>query len=143
MSPDAYTEMARVQEVHWWFVARREIIGDQIRRMDLPVCADILEIGSGTGANLGLLASFGNVVALEMAADAIALAEGRCADARRRISMRQGRCPEDLAEITQKFDLICMFDVLEHIERDTESLAQLVKLLKPTGKIMVTVPAYQ
>lgn len=141
MSPDAYIEMARTQATHWWFAARREILRSQISRLSLPPNADILEIGSGTGANLDLLAEFGNVVGLEMRAEAIALAERRRADSAQNISMRQGTCPEDLPT-SQKFDLICLFDVLEHIEQDSESLAKLALLLKPAGTLMLTVPAY-
>jgi SAM-dependent methyltransferase len=143
MSPDAYTEMADTQAGHWWFAARREILRSQIRRLNLPPSADILEVGSGTGANLDLLAAFGNVVGLEMAAHAIALAGARCGGAGRRIAMQQGRCPEDLSGIAQQFDLICLFDVLEHIEEDEVSLAKLALLLKPNGSLLVTVPAYQ
>lgn len=143
MSPDAYVEMARTQATHWWFVARREILRSQISRLNLPPQADILEIGSGTGANLDLLAGFGKVVGLEMRAEAIALAQLRHSGSAQNISMRQGTCPEDLATLSEKFDLICLFDVLEHIEQDSESLAKLALLLKPGGTLMLTVPAYQ
>ena len=143
MSPEAYSEMAQMQTMHWWFVARRKILRSQIDRLNLPAGADILEIGSGTGANLDLLADFGKVVALEMSADAIVLAKERCSGTGRQISMRQGRCPEDLAGLAQKFDLICLFDVLEHIEQDGASLAGLGSMLKPGGKLLLTVPAYQ
>jgi 2-polyprenyl-3-methyl-5-hydroxy-6-metoxy-1,4-benzoquinol methylase len=142
MSPDAYIEMADMQATHWWFVARREILRSQIERLNLPDGADILEVGSGTGANLDLLSRFGNVVALEMAGEAIALAEARCGNTARPITMRQGRCPEDLGAISERFDLICLFDVLEHIEQDEDSLAKLALLLKPDGTLIVTVPAY-
>lgn len=142
MSPDAYTEMAAMQATHWWFVARREILRGQISRLNLPASADILEVGSGTGANLDLLAEFGNVVGLEMTAEAIALAQTRAARTGRRITMRHCRCPEDLPALSQTFDLICLFDVLEHIEQDETSLADLALLLKPNGTLMVTVPAY-
>jgi hypothetical protein len=36
-----------------------------------------------------------------------------------------------------------MLDVLEHIERDAETLVALGKLLKPGGTMVLTVPAYQ
>ena len=111
MSPHAYVEMANMQAAHWWFVARREILRSQIDRLDLPNGADILEVGSGTGANLDLLSRFGNVLALEMSAEAIALAEARRRDTARPITIRQGRCPEDLGAISERFDLICLFDV--------------------------------
>jgi 2-polyprenyl-3-methyl-5-hydroxy-6-metoxy-1,4-benzoquinol methylase len=143
MSPDAYVEMAGTQATHWWFVARREILRSQISRLNLPPNADILEVGSGTGANLDLLADFGKVVALEMRPEAIALAQQRCGGAGKQISMKQGTCPQDLPALSQKFDLICLFDVLEHIEQDSESLAGLSALLKPNGTLMLTVPAYQ
>jgi hypothetical protein len=39
--------------------------------------------------------------------------------------------------------LICMFDVLEHIERDTETLVAANKLLAHNGRMLITVPAYQ
>jgi len=142
MSPDAYIEMARVQETHWWFAARRDILRAQIRALDLPPDADILEVGSGTGANLDLLAAFGKVVALEMTAEAILLAQQRCHDIAGRVRMQQGRCPQDLAALDRRFDLICLFDVLEHIDEDEQSLAALAGLLKPGGKLLVTVPAY-
>lgn len=44
----------------------------------------------------------------------------------------------------KKFDTILMFDVLEHIEHDSEFLEKTITpLLKANGKIIMTVPAYQ
>jgi len=142
MNPSAYTEMAGVQERHWWYVARREILGVQLRQLQLPCDAEILEVGSGTGANLALLAQFGRVTGLEMEQRAIELAR-RSLGPRNDIRLLQGRCPEDLGRVAQRFDLICLFDVLEHIEQDGASLAGLGSMLKPGGKLLLTVPAYQ
>jgi hypothetical protein len=36
-----------------------------------------------------------------------------------------------------------MLDVLEHVERDAETLVAIGKLLKPGGTVVLTVPAYQ
>lgn len=141
MNPAAYADMARTQGSHWWFTARREILRQQIRQLGLPADARILEVGSGTGANLELLAEFGTVVGLEMEPEAIALAQRALADSSR-IAMLQGRCPRDLQAIQDRFDLVCMFDVLEHIDEDALSLAGLVRLLRSGGRILVTVPAY-
>ncbi len=142
MSPDAYVQMAQVQDTHWWFVARRTILFEQVRALNLPAHADILEVGSGTGANLDLLAQFGSVTGLEMSEAAIAFATLR-ARALRDVTLHQGMCPHDLVRIDKKFDLICLFDVLEHIEDDVETLRRLSQLLKPGGRLMLTVPAYQ
>ena len=142
MNPSAYTEMAGVQERHWWYVARREILGVQLRQLQLPCDAEILEVGSGTGANLALLAQFGRVTGLEMEQRAIELAR-RSLGPRNDIRLLQGRCPEDLGRVAQRFDLICLFDVLEHIVQDRQALERLRSLLKPGGRLLLTVPAYQ
>ena len=142
MSPEAYVEMSSLQNTHWWFVARREILQKTISKLNLPNNASILEVGSGTGSNLSLLAEHGTVLGLEMNQDAIDMATHAC-QANTNISMRLGKCPESLDEITQRFDLICLFDVLEHIDNDSTSLTRLRSLLKPNGKILITVPAFQ
>ena len=143
MSPDAYLEMARTQECHWWFAARRQILRSQLRRLQLPADADILEVGSGTGANVAMLAEFGRVVGLEMNEGAISLAAVASAGTQGRVRFLHGRCPDDLPAKAGSFDLICLFDVLEHIQDDRETLAALLPLLRPGGRILLTVPAYQ
>lgn len=142
MSPGAYAEMAATQDAHWWFAARRAILRGEIQRLKLPPGADILEVGSGTGANLDLLAEFGNVVGLEMSPTAIALAQRRACSRPGAVTMRLGRCPEDLTCLP-RFDLVCMFDVLEHIEDDGASLSAAAAHLKPGGRLLLTVPSYQ
>ena len=43
----------------------------------------------------------------------------------------------------QKFDLILMADVLEHIKNDKKQIKFLSKKLKKNGKILLTVPAFK
>jgi len=43
----------------------------------------------------------------------------------------------------QKFDLIILADVLEHLKKDKEAIKQLNNNLKENGHILITVPAYQ
>ena len=140
MSPSAYNEMAATQAQHWWFCARRAILREQILALRLPPRARILEVGSGTGANLDLLSEFGQVVGLEMNPDAVAMARGACT--RENVELHVGRCPDDLDALGQDFDLICLMDVLEHIPQDCDALARLRTLLRPGGTILITVPAY-
>jgi SAM-dependent methyltransferase len=140
VSPEAYTEMAAIQSAHWWYVARRRILESQIRSLSLPPDARILEIGSGTGANLDLLATFGEVTGLEMSPQAIALARQGVPSPR--VRLVQGRCPDDLSRVEGAFDLICLLDVLEHIDGDAECLARLAGRLAPGGRILLTVPAH-
>jgi len=51
----------------------------------------------------------------------------------------------DLFDVTQAshglFDTIILIHVLEHIEKDREALSHLYTLLRPSGKILIEVPA--
>jgi hypothetical protein len=51
MSPEAYVEIATTESTHWWFCARRKILGRIIETMESPRDARILEVGLETGGN--------------------------------------------------------------------------------------------
>ena len=126
MSPEAYTEMAEIQRTHWWYAARRRILESRLRELPLPPGARILEIGSGTGANLDLLAEFGDVVGLEMSTRAIELARQQVSSPR--VRMGQGLCQDDLARVVGHFNLMCLVDVLDQLE-DAEVCISLLSSL--------------
>lgn len=138
MNPEAYLEMADTEARHWWFSGRRAILDSVIAGLRLPAAASILEIGSGTGGNLDLLSAHAKVSAVEMDATAIAIAIEKTGG---RFDIRAGRCPDNVPFPAASFDLICMFDVLEHIEQDRATLALVRTLLAPGGRILLTVPA--
>ena len=140
MSPDAYLAMAETESRHWWFVGRRRIIETVIARLVLPTPARILEVGSGTGGNLEMLSQFGRVQAVEKNPTAQLIAMEKTA---RRFDIRLGQCPNEIPFSGERFDLICLFDVLEHVEEDVETLVALRGLLADGGRILVTVPAHQ
>jgi 2-polyprenyl-3-methyl-5-hydroxy-6-metoxy-1,4-benzoquinol methylase len=141
MQPEAYVQMNEVQDKHWWFTARRRILHSEIQALGLPSDAQILEIGCGTGANLSLLAEFGKVTGMDMSEMALQMASQRSTPAG--VTLFQGLCPADLLTLQGSFDLICLFDVLEHIPDDVGTLKALPRLLKPGGRILLSVPAHQ
>ena len=137
MRADIYLEMASVQGRHWWFVARRGILDRVISRMALPSGARILEIGCGPGGNLAMLRRHGQLQALETDRQAreVAAALGLC-------PVLAGALPGPLPFSPASFDLVCLLDVLEHIEDEQAALLAVAALLKPDGRVLVTVPAY-
>ena len=73
-----YQQMAELDDRHWWYRARREVLAALIRReTQLPSDAQILELGCGTGHNLAMLSGFGHVDGLELDEEARALSEKR------------------------------------------------------------------
>ena len=133
-----YDRMAELDERHWWYRARREILGDLIeRRIDLPGEARILEVGCGTGHNLPMLKRFGRVDAIEVDAAARAIASKRLGHA-----VMDSPLPELTGVADRSYDLIAILDVIEHIDEDLRGLNSLRRKLKPGGKILITVPAF-
>ena len=140
MDKDLYQHYFDHEETHWWFVARRQIIKNildiYVPNKDSGSNA-ILEIGTGTGGNLKMLSKFGKIFGMEMDQTACEIAKSR-----RICDVKQGKLPDKLP-FDMNFDLICMFDVLEHIEKDVETLNSIKMKLTNRGKIVLTVPAYQ
>ena len=132
-----YQQMAELDDRHWWYRARRKILAELIRREVHPAAdARILEIGCGTGHNLAMLSGFGHVDGLELDDEAAALSEKRLG----RVIIRSP-LPE-LDGVSNDYDLIGAFDVIEHIDDDHAALAAIATRLKPGGKFMMTVPAH-
>lgn len=137
MEPTAYREMAATEREHWWFVGRRAILDEAIRSLSLPHDARILEIGAGTGGNVDLLRRHGRLSAVELddfARDHLQRTTG--------LDVWYGALPDALPKFPERFELVCLFDVLEHVEPDVEALRALGKCLAPGGRVLVTVPAY-
>lgn len=137
MERSVYEKMASVQDEHWWFEGRRAVIKTILDKIHFSQEARILEIGAGTGSNLSLLSNYGEVVACEYDAES------------REVCKKSGwnvhpcELPHDLPGNIGKFDIICLFDVLEHVKEDNESIQSLKELLRPNGKIIIACPAYQ
>jgi len=134
-----YDRMAEVDELHWWYRARREVLQSLIERLIRPPAdARILEVGCGTGHNLKMLERFGTVDAIEIDAEARKIAQKRLG---RTIS--SARLPGLRGIAKAHYDLVAALDVVEHIDDDRATLDALASCLKPGGKLLLTVPAHQ
>lgn len=134
-----YERMAELDQLHWWYRARRGVIAALIEREAMPPKgAQLLEVGCGTGHNLPMLGQFGTVDAIEIDEEARAMAEKRLGR-----PVHGSRLPELPGIPEHHYDLIGAFDVIEHVDDDHGAVASLAKRLKPGGKLVVTVPAHQ
>ena len=139
MERSVYREMAELDQRHWWYRARRDVLADLIRRYaEPPADARILEIGCGTGHNLEMLKMFGDVDGLELDEEARTIAEQRLGR-----SVMSAPLPELAGVSDRAYDLIAALDVIEHIDDDSAALTAIAAKLKPGGKFVMTVPAHQ
>ncbi|PTQ13456.1 SAM-dependent methyltransferase [Sphingomonas oleivorans] len=137
MDRAVYDRMAEIDRDHWWFVGRRRIVTELLRKhrpAERPL--KILEVGCGTGSNIAMLQQFGQVDAIEPDDHARAFAAQRTG-----LAIKGGYLPDGVALEDGYYDLIVLFDVLEHIPADREALVALKAKLAPGGRIIVTVPA--
>lgn len=133
----AYHTLRDLQDRHWWFVGRRTIIEQLIRRfVKLPKSPRILEAGCGYGGNLAMLGKFGDLNAFEYEDEARAYASALSAR-----PVEKGYLPDRVGFDNDRFELIAMLDVLEHIQDDAGSLRALRERLTDGGSLLVTVPA--
>ena len=136
MDPSLYPRMAEVEDAHWWFASRRAIVDRILDRLDLPSDASILEPGCGTGGNFPMLARRGRVFAIDADESAIGFAR-----ARGLAQVAHGSLPDQIPFGDQRFDLVVMTDVLEHLDDEAGALRALRARLRPGGWLLMTVPA--
>src|SRR5688572_521277 len=73
-----YDRMAELDERHWWYRARRDVLRALIaRKIVLPDEPRILEVGCGTGHNFQMLRDFGKLDAVELDSAARTIASQR------------------------------------------------------------------
>ena len=133
----AYDRMQELEESHWWFRGRRHILSSVIGSLPLPGDARILEVGCGPGGNIEMLGRFGHVVPMEPDAACRSYIKAKFG-----LDALAGALPDDV-DVAADFDLVCAFDVVEHLDHDHGSLVRLRSLVRPSGFLIATVPAYQ
>ncbi|MEU9830625.1 class I SAM-dependent methyltransferase [Streptosporangium sp. NPDC048047] len=121
-----------LEDRHWWYRERRAILARELRRIGAPGAA--LDIGAAGGGNTRVLVEHGwDALVADFSETAVELARQRGlravhADAR------------DLPLPDAGFDLVVAMDVLEHIEEDDAAARELVRVLRPGGRALISVP---
>jgi ubiquinone/menaquinone biosynthesis C-methylase UbiE len=138
MRADFYKEYYHLERTHWWFLARKKILRDQIEKLfegrtDLKV----LNVGAALGASSQMLQKFGDVTSLEYNKDCCIFVKEVL-----QLDFIHGTVT-DLPFQDNFFDLVCAFDVIEHVPEDALAVTEMHRVCKPGGFTFTTVPAFK
>ncbi len=138
MKHEEYERMYRFEDRYWWFIARRHLITSLLEtHYPRDGRLQILDIGCGTGAMLDELAPFGTVVGADFSPEALQFCGTRGVGAElARADVRR------LPFADASFDVVTAMDIIEHIDDDKAASGEIFRVLKPGGRLLVTVPAF-
>ena len=138
MQTEQFQLHADMEDRHWWFVARRRIVGRLVRRV-LPASPEttIVDVGCGTGANVAAFSNDYRCVGIDTSREAICRARARFPE----VEFLVGRAPEDLGDTMHQARLFLLMDVLEHAPDDFALFSQLLAAARPESCFLITVPA--
>jgi len=137
MDSSVYNRLFEIDRQHWWFRGRLAIFEAVLNKLLKPEeVRTILDVGCGSGANFPVLAKFGEVYGVDSSEEAISFLKDKGFE-----KVFKGELP--YLSFDKKFDLITLFDVLEHIEDDGAALRNISQILTDRGLIMLSVPAHK
>src|SRR5271163_3631850 len=138
MRAEDFGQLRTLEGNHFWFQSRNRLLQWALHKY-FRQAGRLFEVGCGTGFVLsGFRAAFPELRlgGSEIYSHALRFAQERLP----KVSLFQmdaRRMP-----FAGEFDVICAFDVLEHIEEDAVVLAMLNRAVRPGGGLMLTVPQH-
>lgn len=127
------------EDQHAWFAGRTRAIQ---KYLDAEIGAAppgsqrlVLDVGSGAGNMAHHLAHYGHVIGVDYNARPLPVAAQRGLDACQGVG-------EQLPFADESFDVVALLDTVEHIANELGVFAECVRVLRPGGKLIVTVPAF-
>jgi SAM-dependent methyltransferase len=142
MEATAYRQFLELEKTHWWFRGRRTVYLGLLRdRLRAKPPERVLDLGCGMGGFLAGLAELGAANARIVPSDVSLESLGRCRERGFSDGVLSSGYALPFAE--GSFDLVCMFDAIEHIPDDGRVMREVARVLKPGGRVFVSVPAYQ
>lgn len=136
MRKDELQAMLDHDEEHWWYRGRRRVLTAELDRLPLAPGARLLDAGCGSGRTLDLLTRYGSASGVDLSPMAVAAASERGHPDVREAAV------EELPFDDGTFDVVTCLDVVEHTRDDRATLAELLRVTRPGGLLLVTVPAY-
>lgn len=137
MNPEEYQKLARVETIHWFYAGKREIVRYWIDRFH-PLRRDysLVDCGAGTGIFADEMSKLCNVLALDDFEESLELLQKRLGENHaRKASCTAIPLPD------ASVDVLTALDVIEHVEDDRGAMREFLRVLRPGGIAVITVPA--
>lgn len=122
-----------LEERHFWWASRRELVSRLVSDLDRPA---ILDVGCGSGLLARQLSDSGATVT------GVDVASHPQWDNGGSGVFLEGDYLE-LAPDLGVFDIVLALDVAEHVGDESQFVASLTENVRPGGRVIVTVPAYE
>jgi 2-polyprenyl-3-methyl-5-hydroxy-6-metoxy-1,4-benzoquinol methylase len=137
MDDRVYPQMYRVEKEHWWFTARLGILLHFLHhRLQPSSKMRVLDVGCGTGAILEEFSRRFEAFGIDPSEQAIEFCRQRGLT-----NVWAGLLDDFPAD--RMFDLVTMFDVVEHVPDDVGLLKAARRHLVPGGHLLIAVPAFR
>lgn len=117
-------------EGYWWHRARTGLL-DAVMSPHLAAPRRTLDVGSADAPSVDWLRGAQQHVSLDLFPEGLRPGEGVVGSA------------TELPFADATFDVVSAFDVVEHCADDARAVAELVRVLAPGGRMLLSVPAYQ
>lgn len=136
----SFSGLAAAEESSFWFPPRNRLIAWALGKYS-PEARSFLEVGCGTGIVLAGIAERHprlTLTGVEASLDGLAHARGRLGSKAELMQAEAHHLP-----FREAFDVVGVFDVVEHIENDVGALAEIGRTLKPGGGLLAIVPQHR
>lgn len=137
--PEFFQMLFALEQENFWFRSRNELVAWVLQRF-FAGARRVMEIGCGTGYVLSRIAATfpeAELMGSEAYSAGLRFTSSRVPHAEL-VQMDARRIP-----YVDHFDVICAFDVVEHIVEDDDVFAQIHSALRHGGGLVLTVPQHE
>ena len=139
MNPEEYTSLDQIDREHWFYRGKRAIVRWWITHyLELKPDDLLIDGGMGTGTWLMEMSSSCRIVGLDSYEESLTIARPRIEAVGGQVlktTLNQIDLPDGMAQV------VTLLDVLEHLDDDAGALQEMIRLTRPDGLIVITVPA--